>query len=73
MGSQVTPQSAVFNALSRRELEVLRHIGSGANNSEIAARIAISEHTVKVHVRNIRKKLDLQNRAQIASAARRYG
>jgi DNA-binding NarL/FixJ family response regulator len=73
LGSQVTPQSAVFNALSRRELEVLRHIGSGANNSEIAARIAISEHTVKVHVRNIRKKLDLQNRAQIASAARRYG
>jgi DNA-binding NarL/FixJ family response regulator len=73
LGSQVTPQSAVFNSLSRRELEVLRHIGSGANNSEIAARIAISEHTVKVHVRNIRKKLDLQNRAQIASAARRYG
>jgi DNA-binding NarL/FixJ family response regulator len=73
VGGEATPQSAVFDALSRRELEVLRHIGSGANNREIASRIDISENTVKVHVRNIRKKLALQNRAQIASAARRYG
>jgi DNA-binding NarL/FixJ family response regulator len=70
--SQSTTQSHLFDNLSRRELEILRHIGSGANNREIASRIAISEHTVKVHVRNIRKKLALQNRAQIASVARRY-
>ncbi len=73
LGSQSTTQSRVFDDLSRRELEILRHIGTGANNREIASRFAISEHTVKVHVRNIRKKLALQSRAQIAGIARRYG
>jgi DNA-binding NarL/FixJ family response regulator len=73
LASQPTNQSNVFDDLSRRELEILQHIGSGANNREIASRFAISEHTVKVHVRNIRKKLALQSRAQIASIARQYG
>jgi DNA-binding NarL/FixJ family response regulator len=73
MGSEAASASGVLDHLSRREVEVLRHVGSGANNREIAVRIAISEHTVKVHVRNIQKKLSLQNRAQVASYARRYG
>jgi DNA-binding NarL/FixJ family response regulator len=73
LGSESPSESGVLDQLSRREIEVLRHVGSGANNGEIAEQIAISEHTVKVHVRNIQKKLSLQNRAQVASYARRYG
>jgi DNA-binding NarL/FixJ family response regulator len=72
-GSQSGPESGAFDHLGRREIEVLRQIGSGASNREIALRLAITEHTVKVHIRNIHKKLDLQNRDQISSYARRYG
>src|SRR5262249_21356390 len=62
-----------FERLSQRELEVLRHLGAGAINREIAARLYISEHTVKVHVRSIQKKLALENAAQVARYARHHG
>jgi DNA-binding NarL/FixJ family response regulator len=59
--------------LTARELEVLRHLGTGASNHEIAARLVISQNTVKVHVRNIREKLDLKTRSQAANFATRNG
>jgi DNA-binding NarL/FixJ family response regulator len=71
--NQSPPHSGAFDRLSQREIDVLREVGSGGNNREIAARLGISEHTVKIHVRNMEKKLALENRAQIASYARRYG
>jgi DNA-binding NarL/FixJ family response regulator len=50
-------------ALTDRELEVLRAMGSGASNQEIAAELVISELTVKSHIGRIFTKLDLRDRA----------
>ncbi|HEY7850725.1 MAG TPA: response regulator transcription factor [Ktedonobacterales bacterium] len=59
--------------LSDRELEVLRLIAEGCNNTEIAERLVISEHTVKRHVSNILSKLHLADRTQAAVYAWREG
>ena len=50
--------------LTRRELEILALAGSGATNDEIAAQLCISPHTVKTHIYNIFKKIDVPNRLQ---------
>jgi NarL family two-component system response regulator LiaR len=62
-----------FTELSERELEVLRLIADGANNSEIAAQLVISEKTVKSHVSNILSKLHVLDRTQAAVYAWREG
>ncbi|MAU01941.1 MAG: DNA-binding response regulator [Anaerolineaceae bacterium] len=63
----------VFTELSDRELEVLRLIADGANNSSIAEKLVISEKTVKSHVSNILSKLHLADRTQAAVLAWREG
>ena len=50
--------------LTDRELEVLKLIATGANNSKIAKTLFISENTVKNHVRNILEKLQLHSRME---------
>ena len=60
-------------AISEREREVIGMVGQGASNREIAETLVVSEHTVKVHLRNILNKLDLRNRQQIAAYAVRHG
>jgi NarL family two-component system response regulator LiaR len=62
-----------FNALSDRELEVLRLIADGLSNHDIAERLVISEKTVKSHVSNILSKLHLADRTQAAVFAWREG
>ncbi len=52
--------------LTTRELEVLKALGKGLNNSAIAEELYISEHTVKKHVGAILEKLDLNDRTQAA-------
>ena len=56
--------STQFDILTKRELEVLGLVASGATNKEIAESLFISEHTVKVHLRNIMSKLHIHNRQQ---------
>ncbi|WP_420643443.1 response regulator [Candidatus Leptofilum sp.] len=63
----------VFTELSDREMEVLRLIAAGANNSSIAEQLVISEKTVKSHVSNILSKLHLADRTQAAVLAWREG
>ncbi|WP_262927237.1 LuxR C-terminal-related transcriptional regulator [Phytohalomonas tamaricis] len=50
--------------LTNRELEILRLLGTGASNTEIATQLFVSEHTVKSHLYNIFRKLKVRNRIQ---------
>jgi two-component system NarL family response regulator len=50
--------------LTERELEVLRFVARGLSNRDVAAQLAISENTVKNHVRNILEKLQLHSRME---------
>ena len=59
--------------LTRRELEVLRLVADGLGNKEIGTRLSITEGTVKNHVHNALKKLQLENRIQAAGYIVRQG
>lgn len=59
--------------LTDREREVLLLVDAGAANKEIAARLFISESTVKTHVVHLLEKLGVASRAAAASEARRLG
>jgi NarL family two-component system response regulator LiaR len=52
--------------LTPRELEVLKLIGQGKSNQEIADELIIGIKTVKTHVSNILAKLDVEDRTQAA-------
>jgi DNA-binding NarL/FixJ family response regulator len=60
-------------ALTERELFVLRLVASGASNIEIAETLSISVNTVKSHLKNILDKLQLENRTQAATYAIKHG
>ncbi len=62
-GSPVDP-------LSERELEVLRLIASGASNRDIARKLFVSLSTVKTHINNIYRKLEVRTRTQAVARAR---
>ena len=55
-----------INSLTKREIEVLIAISSGLLNKEIAINLGISERTVKNHISNIFKKIDVADRTQAA-------
>jgi len=55
--------AARVEQLTRRELDVLRMMGRGASNAEIAEELFVSEATVKSHIGHIFTKLDLRDRA----------
>jgi NarL family two-component system response regulator LiaR len=59
--------------LTERELEVLSLVGQGLNNREIAARLVISEKTVKTHVSNLLGKLVMEDRTRLAIYAIKKG
>lgn len=62
-----------FTELTDREMEVLKLIANGLNNSRIAEQLVISENTVKGHVSNILSKLHLADRTQAAVYAWQQG
>ena len=59
--------------LSERELEIIRQLATGDSNKEIAARLYITEGTVKNHVTNILGKLGVRDRTQAALKAKEMG
>jgi DNA-binding CsgD family transcriptional regulator/tetratricopeptide (TPR) repeat protein len=67
------PRTGRASDLSRREREVLHQVAAGRTNREIAADLAISEHTVARHVQNIFAKLGVTSRTAAAAHAFRHG
>lgn len=61
------------DALTDRELQVLRLVTDGLRNREIATRLEISENTVKYHLKNILEKLHAESRAGLVGRAMREG
>jgi DNA-binding NarL/FixJ family response regulator len=59
--------------LTARELGVLQLVADGLRNKEIAARLSISEETVKMHVRNVMQKLEVNDRTHAVMVAVRRG
>ena len=62
-----------LSELTRREIDVLKMIASGSFNKEIASTLNISERTVKNHVSNIFKKIEVSDRTQAAVFAIKNG
>jgi DNA-binding NarL/FixJ family response regulator len=60
-------------ALTAREIDVLKHVAGGNRNRDIAERLYISEETVKVHVKHIMEKLGANDRTQAVAIAVRRG
>jgi DNA-binding NarL/FixJ family response regulator len=59
--------------ISPRELEVLSLMAAGKRNKEIAGELSIAEDTVKMHVRNILSKLQVNDRTEAVTSALRRG
>jgi DNA-binding NarL/FixJ family response regulator len=64
---------ATEDALSGREIEVLRGVAQGRSNKIIAAELSITEHTVKNHLKNILSKLDADDRTHAVTIALKRG
>jgi LuxR family maltose regulon positive regulatory protein len=66
-------QQALVEPLTEREIEILQFLEKGLSNPEIAAKLVLAEGTVKAHVANILRKLDVHNRTQAVTLARDLG
>lgn len=65
-----TPETDFSRQLSQREREVLRGLCRGRSNKEIARELDLQEVTIKLHVRNLCRKLNAKNRTQAAMIAK---
>ncbi|WP_210386369.1 response regulator transcription factor [Methylobacterium soli] len=66
-------QIMTVHKLSPREIDVLKHLAGGASNKIIARACDLAEATVKIHVKNVLRKLKTQNRTQAALWAIEHG
>lgn len=66
-------EDAAFAVLTGRERELVELIAQGLDNAQIAARLAVSEKTVRNHITSIFAKLEVDNRAQAIVLAREAG
>lgn len=61
------------NTLTPREKEVLQHVTDGLTDREVGNRLAVSENTIKNHMKSVRKKLGVNNRVQATLTGLRLG
>ena len=59
--------------LTRREVEILRHVAEGYSNAQLARMLWVTEQTVKFHLSNIYRKLDVSNRTEASRWAQLNG
>ncbi len=70
--TQPSPRSTAFELLSARERDILQLVAEGCSNQQIAERLVISLHTVKLHVKHLLAKLGATNRTQAVARARAF-
>jgi two-component system NarL family response regulator/two-component system nitrate/nitrite response regulator NarL len=68
-----TAEAELGNSVTPRELEVVRLVALGLDNQEIAARLAISVGTVKIHLHHVYDKLQLKGRSDLIRFLRESG
>jgi DNA-binding NarL/FixJ family response regulator len=66
-------RAAPFPSLTPRETELVELIAQGLDNAQIAARLALSEKTVRNHITSVFAKLEVENRSQAIVRARDAG
>ena len=68
----LTPRTTTNQQFTPRQIAVLGHLTQGKTNKGIAYELAISESTVKVHIRNIMKMMNASNRTEVACRVRAF-
>lgn len=63
-GRQCAKTSPYYSKLTKREQQIIKMLGEGASNTEIADALFVSENTVKAHLHNTFKKIKVKNRLQ---------
>jgi two-component system response regulator DevR len=66
-------ESRAVEELTRRELEILRLVAEGHSNAKLAKMLWVTEQTVKFHLSNIYRKLDVSNRTEASRWAQLHG
>lgn len=71
--NRVSQMPGASTGFTRREEDILCQLVNGASNKEISKILDLSEHRVKIHLKNILQKLRVSNRTQAAIYAQRHG
>lgn len=71
--SERLPEAMALDALTERELDVLKYLGEGLNNGAIADALGLGVGTVKVHIHKILNKLNAESRTEAVARAHVYG
>lgn len=66
LGTKQQEEDQQVSELTDREMDVLRCVAQGLSNKQIAANLSVSTTTVRTHVSNLLRKLNLENRTQLA-------
>lgn len=73
LGGELEPEPATTEKLSKRQKQLLVMLDKGMSNRDIAEELKISEHTVKVHLWRLFRRLNVKSRSQASHLARTQG